>query len=159
MRASVTNSLSSDTSIHWHGIRIRNDMDGVPPVTQEAIVPGSTFDYSFVAPDPGTYWYHSHSGLQADRGLFGALIVEDPHDDSGADADAVLVLDDWVDGLGTTPDAIMAAWGSGSGSDRRRRSHGCHVVDLVGTRRVGGARWNDAAHRLSAPSDQRPTSQ
>jgi FtsP/CotA-like multicopper oxidase with cupredoxin domain len=109
MRASVTNSLSSDTSIHWHGIRIRNDMDGVPPVTQEAIVPGSTFDYSFIAPDPGTYWYHSHSGLQADRGLFGALIVEDPHDDSGADADAVLVLDDWVDGLGTTPDAIMAA--------------------------------------------------
>ncbi len=109
VRVSVTNSLPSDTSIHWHGIRIRNDMDGVPPVTQDAIVPGSTFDYSFVAPDPGTYWYHSHSGLQADRGLFGALIVEDPDDTSGADADAVLVLDDWVDGMGTSPDAVMAA--------------------------------------------------
>lgn len=109
MLASVTNSLQSDTSIHWHGIRIRNDMDGVPPVTQDAIGPGATFDYSFVAPDPGTYWYHSHSGLQADRGLFGALIVEDPDDSSGADADAVLVLDDWVDGVGTTPDAVMAA--------------------------------------------------
>ncbi|MDJ0395107.1 multicopper oxidase family protein [Rhodococcus sp. G-MC3] len=109
MHASVTNSLETDTSIHWHGIRIRNDMDGVPPVTQAAIAPGSTFDYSFIAPDPGTYWYHSHSGLQADRGLFGALIVEDPQDATGADADAVLVLDDWVDGLGTTPDAVMAA--------------------------------------------------
>lgn len=109
MLASVTNSVPADTSIHWHGIRIRNDMDGVAPVTQDAIVTGGTFDYSFVAPDPGTYWYHSHSGLQADRGLFGALIVEDPEDSSGADADAVLVLDDWVDGLGTTPDAVMAA--------------------------------------------------
>ncbi|MGB3170803.1 MAG: multicopper oxidase family protein [Rhodococcus sp. (in: high G+C Gram-positive bacteria)] len=109
MVASVTNSLPSDTSIHWHGIRIRNDMDGVPPVTQEPIVAGSTFEYSFIAPDPGTHWYHSHSGLQADRGLFGALIVEDPEDASGADADAVLVLDDWVDGLGTTPDAVMSA--------------------------------------------------
>ncbi|RRQ27487.1 multicopper oxidase family protein [Rhodococcus sp. Eu-32] len=109
MKASVTNSVPADTSIHWHGIRIRNDMDGVPPVTQDPIVQGSTFEYSFIAPDPGTYWYHSHSGLQADRGLFGALIVEDPQDTSGADADAVLVLDDWVDGLGTTPDAVMSA--------------------------------------------------
>lgn len=109
LRASVTNALANDTSIHWHGIRIRNDMDGVPPVTQEAIAPGTAFEYSFVAPDPGTYWYHSHSGLQADRGLFGALIVEDPSDSTGADTDAVIVIDDWVDGLGTTPDAVMAA--------------------------------------------------
>ncbi|AYJ50612.1 multicopper oxidase family protein [Rhodococcus sp. P1Y] len=109
LRASVTNALPSDTSIHWHGIRIRNDMDGVPPVTQDPIAPSGTFDYTFVASDPGTYWYHSHSGLQADRGLFGALIVEDPNDATGADADAVLLLDDWVDGLGTTPDAVMAA--------------------------------------------------
>lgn len=105
----VTNTVPAETSIHWHGIRIRNDMDGVPPVTQKPIAAGGTFEYRFIAPDPGTYWYHSHSGLQADRGLFGALIVEDPGDTTGADADAVLVLDDWVDGLGTTPDAVMAA--------------------------------------------------
>lgn len=107
--ATLSNSLSADTSIHWHGVRIRNDMDGVPPVTQPAVVPGSAFDYTFIAPDPGTYWYHSHSGLQADRGLFGALVVEDPQDSSGADTDTVLVLDDWVDGLGTTPDALITA--------------------------------------------------
>lgn len=109
MAATVTNSAPAPTSIHWHGIRIRNDMDGVPPVTQDPIAEGSTHEYSFIAPDPGTHWYHSHSGLQADRGLFGALVVEDPNDASGADADVVLVLDDWVDGTGTTPDAVMAA--------------------------------------------------
>ncbi|QBJ96266.1 multicopper oxidase family protein [Rhodococcus sp. ABRD24] len=110
VRASVSNGLPAETTLHWHGIRIRNDMDGAAPVTQSAIAPnGGVFEYDFIAPDPGTYWYHSHSGLQADRGLFGAMIVEDPDDRSGADADAVLVLDDWVDGMGTSPDAVMMA--------------------------------------------------
>jgi multicopper oxidase len=110
VQVATTNQLSAATTVHWHGIRIRNDMDGAAPTTQEPVAAGGgTFDYDFVAPDPGTYWYHSHSGLQADRGLFGALVVEDPHDRTGADADAVLVLDDWVDGLGTTPDAVLAA--------------------------------------------------
>ncbi|WP_241383444.1 multicopper oxidase family protein [Rhodococcus sp. CH91] len=110
VRVSVDNGLPQETTLHWHGIRIRNDMDGAAPVTQQAIgADGGRFEYDFVAPDPGTYWYHSHSGLQADRGLFGAMIIEDPDDRTGADADAVLVLDDWVDGLGTTPDAVLAA--------------------------------------------------
>ncbi|WP_395245170.1 multicopper oxidase family protein [Agromyces sp. MMS24-K17] len=110
VQVAVANGLAEDTTLHWHGIRIRNDMDGAAPATQAPIAAGGgTFDYDFIAPDPGTHWYHSHSGLQADRGLFGALIVEDPHDASGADVDAVLVLDDWVDGLGTTPDAILMA--------------------------------------------------
>jgi multicopper oxidase len=110
VRVAVTNDLAEETTLHWHGIRIRNDMDGAAPATQAPIAAdGGAFDYDFVAPDPGTYWYHSHSGLQADRGLFGALIVEDPDDTSGAAADAVLVLDDWVDGFGTTPDALLMA--------------------------------------------------
>lgn len=105
----LQNDLSSETSVHWHGIAIRNDMDGVPPITQERIQPGAEFTYDFVAPDHGTYWYHSHSGLQADRGLFGALVVEDPNDRTGADEDVVIVIDDWLDGLGTTPDAVLRA--------------------------------------------------
>ncbi|GAA4195994.1 multicopper oxidase family protein [Microbacterium oryzae] len=109
VQARVANALPEATTVHWHGVRIRNDMDGAAPVTQEAIGVDGTFDYSFVAPDPGTHWYHSHSGLQADRGLFGALVVEDPDDTTGADADAVLVIDDWVDGLGATPDEVLAA--------------------------------------------------
>ena len=82
---------------------------GAAPTTQAPIGAGSSFEYNFIAPDPGTYWYHSHSGLQADRGLFGALIVENPNDITGADVDAVLVLDDWLDGLGTTPDSVLMA--------------------------------------------------
>ena len=110
MQVAVTNGLPADTTLHWHGIRIRNDMDGAAPTTQRPIAAnGGEHAYDFVVPDPGTHWYHSHSGLQADRGLFGALIVEDPDDATGADADAVLVLDDWLDGLGTTPDAVLLA--------------------------------------------------
>jgi FtsP/CotA-like multicopper oxidase with cupredoxin domain len=78
LRAAVTNKLPADTSIHWHGIAIVNDMDGVPPLTQAPIPAGGRFTYDFVVPDAGTYWYHSHVGTQADRGLYGALIVEDP---------------------------------------------------------------------------------
>lgn len=124
LRATVSNSLDADTSIHWHGIRIRNDMDGVPPTTQNPITPGTQFEYSFVLPDPGTHWYHSHSGLQADRGLLGALIVEDPNDASGADIDAVLVLDDWLDGMGTTPESVLAALNPDIAGHGGHGSHG-----------------------------------
>ena len=81
LRADVTNKLPADTSIHWHGIAIVNDMDGVPPLTQQPIPAGQgTFSYDFVVPDAGTYWYHSHVGTQLDRGLYGTLIIEDPNE-------------------------------------------------------------------------------
>ncbi|WP_323133131.1 multicopper oxidase family protein, partial [Aurantimonas coralicida] len=93
----VENGLDQPTSVHWHGIRIDNAMDGVPGLTQAAIAPGEQFPYDFVAPDPGTYWYHSHnrSWEQNARGLHGALIVDEPEPWRGADRDLVLVLDDW----------------------------------------------------------------
>lgn len=108
----LDNHLAEDTSVHWHGLRLRNDMDGAPPVTQRPIAPGSSFRYSFLAPDPGTYWYHSHTGLQADRALFGALVIEDPQDATGADVDLVVVFDDWLDGI--TPEEAFAALGGES---------------------------------------------
>lgn len=111
LRVDVDNALPDDTSVHWHGLRIRNDMDGAPPDTQDPIAPGASFSYDFLLPDHGTYWYHSHSGMQADRGLFGAVVVEDPDDRSGADEDVVLVLDDWLDGIAATPDEVLAALG------------------------------------------------
>ncbi|EAU40421.1 multicopper oxidase, putative [Fulvimarina pelagi HTCC2506] len=97
LRAVVENALDQPTSVHWHGIRIDNAMDGVPGLTQEAIEPGSRFVYDFVAPDPGTYWYHSHdrSWEQNARGLYGALIVEEAEPWEGADRDLVLLVDDW----------------------------------------------------------------
>ncbi len=107
----VDNRLTQETSVHWHGLRIRNDMDGAPPDTQAAIEPSESFTYDFLLPDHGTYWYHSHTGVQADRSMFGALVVENPQDESGADVDHVLVLDDWLLER-TTPEEVLAALGA-----------------------------------------------
>jgi len=97
MQRRLINSLPQATAMHWHGIRIDNAMDGVPGLTQDAIAAGGSFDYDFVTPDAGTFWYHSHnqSVEQVARGLRGALIVEEP-DPIDVDRDEVLVLDDWL---------------------------------------------------------------
>lgn len=107
LRARVKNDLAEATSVHWHGIALRNDMDGVPGVTQQPIAPGGTFTYEFTAPDPGTHMYHSHSGVQLDRGLYGALIVEDPAEPGVYDHEVTLVLDDWLDGISGTPEETL----------------------------------------------------
>ena len=75
----VENGLDEGTAVHWHGIRLENQMDGVPMLTQELIEPSDTKTYSFIPPDEGTYWYHSHyiSHEQVARGMMGPLIVED----------------------------------------------------------------------------------
>ncbi len=92
----LVNSLPEPTTIHWHGIRIDNAMDGVPGVTQDAVQPNSSFEYDFEAPDAGTYWYHSHYNTteQISRGLYGALIVEEPNAPE-VDHDITVVVDDW----------------------------------------------------------------
>ena len=104
----VRNDLPEDLSIHWHGIALRNDMDGVHDLTQPPIDPGSTFTYRFIAPDPGTYWFHPHTGLQLDRGLYSPLIIDDPAEPLAYDRDETLVFDDWLDGLGRTPEDALA---------------------------------------------------
>src|SRR6185437_9675880 len=78
-RAVVENGLTESTTVHWHGIRLPNAMDGVPGLTQPTIPPGGRFDYAFTPPDAGTFWYHSHENslVQMGRGLAGALIVEE----------------------------------------------------------------------------------
>ena len=115
LRVGVTNSLGESTSVHWHGIALRNDMDGVPEMTQAPIDAGSAFSYGFTVPDPGTYFYHPHSGLQLDRGLYGVLVVDDPHERGDYDLEWVVVLDDWVDGTGRTPDDVLDELVKGSG--------------------------------------------
>jgi multicopper oxidase len=108
LRAPVTNKLpGAGTTIHWHGIAIRNDMDGVPVLTQQEIGAGQQFTYEFTVPDSGTYYYHSHVGTQLDRGLQGPLIVEDPSDGTDYDDELVVMLDDWIDGTGTTPELVL----------------------------------------------------
>jgi len=90
------NDLPQPSTIHWHGIRIANAMDGVPDLTQAAVPPGGEFLYDFVVPDAGTYWYHPHQRTweQMARGLYGALIVEEPAPPP-VDRDEVLLIDDW----------------------------------------------------------------
>ena len=92
----VENGLEEGTAVHWHGIRLENKMDGVPMLTQKTIDPGDTYTYSFVPPDAGTYWYHSHyiSHKQVARGMIGALIVEDDRRPD-IDQDITVLLSDW----------------------------------------------------------------
>lgn len=92
----LINNLSQPTSVHWHGIRIDNAMDGVPGLTQQAVAPREDFTYEFDLPDAGTYWYHSHnqSTEQVARGLYGVLVVEEKQAPE-VDHDIVVVVDDW----------------------------------------------------------------
>ena len=115
LKATIRNQLPVETSVHWHGLALRNDMDGVPPLTQQPIAAGSSFDYEFIAPDPGTYWFHPHVGAQLDSGLYGALIVEDPNEPLAYDDEWVIVLDDWLDGVTATPDEVLAELSRGMG--------------------------------------------
>lgn len=108
LRSNVKNDLPQETTVHWHGLAIPNGMDGVPVLTQPAIAPGGTFAYEFTVPDAGTYYFHSHVGTQLDRGMYGPLIIEDPADGGDYDDELVVVLDDWIDGTGTNPDAVEA---------------------------------------------------
>lgn len=90
------NSLPEPTSVHWHGLRIPNDMDGVPDEPYPPIAPGESFNYDFVLPDAGTFWYHPHyaSAAQLGNGLYGPLIVDDPNEPEGLGDEAVMVLSD-----------------------------------------------------------------
>jgi len=91
LRVRLINELALPTSIHWHGVRVPNAVDGVPGLTQAAVAPGESFDYRFRPPDAGTFWYHALPGEQIDRGLHGALIVEEPRP-IAVDREIVLVL-------------------------------------------------------------------
>jgi FtsP/CotA-like multicopper oxidase with cupredoxin domain len=107
LRVRVDNGLPEGTTIHWHGVRVPNAMDGVPGMTQRAIAPGTSFVYDFVPPDAGTYWFHPHVGTQLDRGLYAPLVVEARSETLDYDREVVLVLDDWLDGVAGTPEQAL----------------------------------------------------
>lgn len=102
----VHNQLDEDTAIHWHGIILPWQMDGVAGITQQGIKPGSTFQYQFTIEQSGTYWYHAHAGLQEQQGLYGAFLI-DPHEQPPYHytKDYVIVLSDWSN---TAPNQILA---------------------------------------------------
>ena len=97
VRVRFTNHLPQPTTVHWHGVRVPNNMDGVPHATQPPIEPGGTFVYEFTPKDAGTFWFHPHhrASEQVERGLYGVLIVEDAAPPPYS-RDVVWVLDDWL---------------------------------------------------------------
>lgn len=102
----VYNHLDQGTAIHWHGMLVPWQMDGVEGVTQKAIAPGQVFHYQFILKQAGTYWYHAHKGLQEQQGLYGGFIVDPPQPTHYKyNKDFVVVLSDWSN---TNPDQILA---------------------------------------------------
>lgn len=101
----VTNRLEAPTSIHWHGVLVPAEMDGVPGLSFKGIAPGETFVYRFAVKQSGTYWYHSHSGFQEQTGLYGPLIIEPRGGERvRADREYVVMLSDWTD---SKPESIF----------------------------------------------------
>ncbi len=101
----VRNTLSVTSSIHWHGIILPYQMDGVPGLSFPGIAPGETFTYRFTVRQSGTYWYHSHSGFQEQSGVYGAIVIEPREAARSSVRDFVLLLSDWSD---RDPASLMA---------------------------------------------------
>ncbi|MBA4864757.1 multicopper oxidase family protein [Streptomyces sp. PSKA54] len=151
LEISLANHLPESTTLHSHGIRLRCDMDGVPDLTQRPIKPGEDFLYRFAVEHSGTYWLHSHSGMQLDRGLYAPLIVEDPKESLSYDKEWVVVIDDWLDGVdGSTPDGVLAELGGGmdmgeeGGDDHSRHGSGHGSSD--GKKSAGPSRIIKGSH-------------
>ena len=128
-RILVENRLDQGTTVHWHGIRLPNAMDGVPGLTQPLIKPGETFTYAFTPPDAGTFWYHPHANSleQLGRGLAGAVIVEE-REPIPVDRDLLWVLSDWR----LTSEAQIAG-GFGNGMEAAMSGRVGNTVTLNGT--------------------------
>ena len=93
----VTNKMDVETSVHWHGLLLPNFYDGVPYLSTPPIMPGETFTYEFAIKQAGTYWYHSHTGLQEQKGVYGSIQINPKEKRLDYDKDLVLVLSDWMD--------------------------------------------------------------
>ncbi|MEW6595113.1 MAG: multicopper oxidase domain-containing protein [Thermodesulfobacteriota bacterium] len=109
-RIRVHNAMKEETSIHWHGLLVAPGMDGVPYVSFPPIQPGATFTYEFPLRQSGTYWYHSHSGLQEQRGVYGAIVIL-PRGHQSTAAEPVILFSDWTD---ENPHAVLRTLKRGS---------------------------------------------
>ncbi|MDH1631084.1 copper resistance system multicopper oxidase [Pseudomonas mosselii] len=149
----VRNRLDQPTSIHWHGIILPANMDGVPGLSFAGIEPGGDYLYQFTLRQSGTYWYHSHSGLQEQAGVYGAIVIEprepEPH---RYQRDHVLLFSDWSD---QAPEALMATLKKQSDAfNYHKRTVGDFVDDVAenGWGKAVDNRWAWAKMRMS-PTD------
>ena len=133
----VTNALDVDSSIHWHGLLVPADMDGVPGVSFAGIRPNSTFTYKYEVRQNGTYWYHSHSGLQEQSGVYGPLIIDPAEPDPFAyEREYVVLLSDWTF---EDPHRVLSNIKTiGSYYNYQRRT----LIDFA--REISAGQWRDA---------------
>ncbi len=110
-RITVHNAMTEDTSIHWHGLLVPPDMDGVPNISFPPIAPGDAFIYEFPIRQAGTYWYHSHTDVQEQRGVYGAIVIEPRQPSMPASREHVVLLSDWTD---ENPHAVLRTLKRGS---------------------------------------------
>ncbi len=107
LSVTVKNQLTDPTSMHSHGVAMRNDMDGVAPASKD-IAAGGQFTYTYTVPHAGTYWSHPHVGIQTDYGLYAPIVFDDPNEKVAYDTEWIVVLDDWTDGVGKSPTQELA---------------------------------------------------
>ena len=154
VRIAFTNDLPTETSVHWHGLAIRNDMDGVPGVTTTPTPAGGSTSFDFTIPHAGTHWFHPHHGMQMDRGLYAPFIVDDPNESGVHDHEWVVVLDDWTDGVGKSPDQIYADLvAAGGDSSSGTTGMGGHMRGPG----MGGMDGGDVAYPLYLINGRVPT--
>jgi FtsP/CotA-like multicopper oxidase with cupredoxin domain len=137
-RIRVTNHLTEPTTVHWHGLRVSNAMDGVSGLTQTPIEPGATFDYDILSPDAGTFWFHSHHNTieQLARGLYGALIVSGENEPV-FEQDWTLLIDDWRLTQGGQIDPAF--------KNLHSQSHGGRMGNFLTINHQAGP-WQEKAH-------------
>lgn len=149
----VTNRLREQTSIHWHGILLPSNMDGVPGLSFAGIDPGQTFTYRFDVRQSGTYWYHSHSGFQEQLGVYGPLIIDPEEPEPFAyERDYVVFLSDWTD---ESPARVLAKLKKQADYyNQGRRTVGDFINDVAdqGWRKTFSDRWAWAKMNMS-PTD------
>jgi len=133
-RIHVHNKMDVESSIHWHGLLVPPNMDGVPNLTYPPIKPRSTFTYEFPIRQSGTYWYHSHTGLQEQRGVYGSIVIEPSKNKYQYNHDYVVMLSDWTD---EAPQKIMKTLKRGSEWYSLQKGSAQSILGAVKSGRLG----------------------
>ncbi len=133
-RIHVTNKMEVETSIHWHGLLLPNREDGVPYLTTPPIQPHTTYTYEFPIKQAGTYWYHSHTGLQEQQGIYGAIVIHPRQNRYQVDHDQVVVLSDWTN---ENPETVLRTLKRGSDYYPFKKNQNQHVMGALKHRALG----------------------
>jgi len=136
---SVRNGMDVESSIHWHGILLPNREDGVPYLTTPPIPPGTVYQYRFPPIQSGTYWYHSHTGLQEQRGVYGSIVIHAKNAAEETNRDIVLVISDWTD---ENPNAVMRTLKRGSEYYSLKKGSMPSLWDALQKGALGDVFWN-----------------